>query len=221
MHYPVFLDLRERLCLILGGNWMAEEKAHGLIAAGAVVTIVAPELSEGLQTLVDQGKALHHPRDYQVGDLDGVFLVFSCAQPPDLAEAIWREAQRRNLLINTVDDPPRCGFIMPSILRRGDLAVAISTAGKAPALAVRLRQWLETQIGEEHGRFLSMAGTVRAALARRWPDFATRKELWYKLVDSDVLDLLKRGEEEQAAGRFREILGVEPERDQIGMKGAA
>jgi precorrin-2 dehydrogenase/sirohydrochlorin ferrochelatase len=212
MHYPVFLDLRERLCLIIGGNWMAEEKAHGLIAAGAVVTIVAPELTEGLQSLVDQGLLLHHPRDYQVGDLDGTFLVFSCAQPPHLAESIWREGMRRNLLINTVDDPPRCGFIMPSILRRGDLAVAISTAGKAPALAVRLRQWLETQIGEEHGRFLALAGTVRAALAQRWPDFATRKELWYRLVDSDVLDLLKRGEEEQAAGRFREILGVEPER---------
>lgn len=212
-HYPVFLDLRERLCLILGGNWMAEEKAHGLLAAGAVVTIVSPDLTEGLQALAEQGKVLHHRRDYQVGDLDGVFLVFSCAQPPDLAEAIWREARRRNLLINTVDDPPRCGFIMPSILRRGDLAVAISTAGKAPALAVRLRQWLETQIGEEHGRFLALAGTVRAALARRWPDFATRKELWYRLVDSDVLDLLKRGEEEKAAGRFREILGVEPERD--------
>lgn len=213
-HYPVFLDLRERLCLIIGGNWMAEEKAHGLIAAGAVVTVVSPTLTEGLQSLVEQGLLLHHPRDYQVGDLDGTFLVFSCAQPPDLAEAIWREGLRRNLLINTVDDPPRCGFIMPSILRRGDLAVAISTAGKAPALAVRLRQWLETQIGEEHGRFLVMAGTVRAALARRWPDFATRKELWYRLVDSDVLDLLKRGEEEQAAGRFREILGVEPERDE-------
>ena len=122
----------------------------------------------------------------------------------------WQEAQRRNVLLNTVDDPPRCGFIAPAVVRRGDLAVAISTNGKAPALAVRLRQRLEGELGEEYGRFLSLAGTVRAPLASLHPDFGERRELWYRLVDSDVLDLLRQGEEDAARARFEEILGVAP-----------
>jgi len=211
-HYPVFLDLRVRPCVVIGGGHLAEEKARGLIAAEAVVTVIAPVLTPGLATLADEGRLLHRPRGYRPGDLEGVFLAISTDQTPETAEAIWQEALCRNILINTVDDVPRCDFIAPSIVRRGDLAIAISTGGKAPVLAVRLRQWLESQLGEEYGRFLALAGSVRTALARRWPDFATRKELWYRLVDSDVLDLLRRGDETAAAGRFHDILGVAPDR---------
>lgn len=190
MHpYPVFLDLSGRPCLVIGAGALAQEKVDGLLAAGAVVT---------------------RRTSYEQSDLDGMVLVIVCAQPPDLAEAVWRETQRRNILINTVDDPPRCGFIAPAILRRGDLAVAISTNGKAPALAVRLRQRLESELGEEYGRFLALAGTVRAPLLASRPDFGERRELWYRLVDSDVLDLLRQGDEEAARGRFAEILGVSP-----------
>lgn len=187
--YPVVLDLRGRPCLVIGEGPLAEEKVQGLLAAGAVVT---------------------HRLSYEETDLDGRVLVIVCGQPPEVAEAVWREAGRRNILINTVDDPPRCGFIAPAIVRRGDLAVAISTNGKAPALAVRLRQRLETELGDEYGRFLSLAGRVRAPLLAARPDFAERRELWYRLVDSDVLDLLRQGDEEAARGRFAEILGVSP-----------
>lgn len=194
MHpYPVFLDLRGRSCLVIGEGLLAEEKVQGLLAAGAVVT---------------------RRTSYQESDLDGMMdgitLAIVCGQPPDVAEAVWREAQRRNVLVNTVDDPPRCGFLAPAVVRRGDLAVAISTNGKAPALAVRLRQRLESELGEEYGRFLSLAGRVRAPLAARRPDFGERRELWYRLVDSDVLDLLRQGDEEAARLRFSEILGVTP-----------
>lgn len=212
MHYPVFLDLRGRPCTVIGDGHLAEEKVRGLLAVEAAVTVIAPALTPDLAALVEAGRVLHRPRGYQPGDLEGASLVISCGLTPETAEAIWQEAQRRNVLINTVDDVPRCGFIAPSIVRRGDLAIAISTGGKAPVLAVRLRQWLEAQLGDEYGRFLSLAGSVRAALARRRPDFATRRELWYRLVDSDVLDLLRKGDETAAAGRFRDILGVEPER---------
>lgn len=91
------------------------------------------------------------------------------------------------------------------------MAVAISTGGKAPVLAVRLRQRLERELGEEHGRFLEIAGRLRAPLARRWPDFETRRALWYQLIDSDILHLLRRGEEAKALARCEEILGVLPE----------
>lgn len=194
MHpYPVFLDLRGRSCLVIGTGPLAEEKVHGLLAAGAAVT---------------------HRTFYEESDLDGMMdgitLAIVCGQPPEIAEAIWQEAQRRNILINTVDDIPHCGFIAPAIVRRGDLAVAISTNGKAPALAVRLRQRLESELGEEYGRFLALAGTVRAPLLASRPDFGERRELWYRLVDSDVLDLLRQGDEEAARSRFAEILGVSP-----------
>jgi siroheme synthase-like protein len=151
-----------------------------------------------------------HRTSYEESDLDGMVLAIVCGQPPEIAEAVWREAQRRNILINTVDDPPRCGFIAPAIVRRGDLAIAISTNGKAPALAVRLRQRLESELGEEYGRFLSLAGAVRAPLLASRPDFGERRELWYQLVDSDVLDLLRQGDEGAARSRFAEILGVAP-----------
>jgi len=200
-HYPVFLDLRERFCLVVGSGSLAEEKVRGLTEAGAIVA--------------------QHDRGFLPEDLDGMVLAIVCGQPPEVVEEIWTEARRRGVLVNTVDDVPHCDFIAPSILRRGDLAIAISTGGRAPALAVRLRQRLEREIGDEHARFLEMAGSVRTALAAQRPDFAERRESWYRLVDSDVLERLRVGDEVGAVGRFREILGVEPTNPTIPSPSAA
>jgi siroheme synthase-like protein len=208
--YPVFLDLRERSCVVVGGGALAEEKARGLLAAGAAVTIIARELTPGLDGLVGEGRITHRPRSYEAGDLAGAALAVVCGEPAGIVEAVWEEARGRNVLVNTVDDLAHCGFLAPSIVRRGDLAVAISTNGKAPTLAVRLRQRFERELGEEYGRFLALAGSVRSRLAACRPDFAERREIWYRLVDSDVLDRLREGEEEAARARFAEILGVEP-----------
>lgn len=208
--YPVFLDLRGRSCVVIGGGALAEEKVRGLLAASATVTVIARELTQGLNELAGGGRILHQPRPYEEGDLAGVVLAVVCGEPADTVEAVWQEARRRNVLVNTVDDLAHCGFLAPSIVRRGDLAVAISTNGKAPALAVRLRQRFERELGEEYGRFLALAGSVRSQLAAHKPDFAERRELWYRLVDSDVLDRLREGDETSAAERFAEILGVAP-----------
>lgn len=210
-YYPVYLDLTGRACAVIGGGHLAEEKVRGLLAAGAVVTVIAPDLTPGLAALAAAGRLRHLPRPFQAGDLDGVFLAFTAGQDAATVETVWHEARRSKVLLNTVDDVPHCDFIMPSVLRQGELTIAISTAGKAPALAVRLRECLEGVVGPEHARFLELAGAVRAPLARRWPDFATRRELWYRLVDSDVLALLRRGDDEAAVARFREILDVTPE----------
>ena len=210
-HYPVFLDLRERPCVVLGGCGMAEEKVKGLLDAGARVLVIAPTLTPALQELAAAGRVLHRAREYRPGDLQGVALAISTDRTPEVAAAVWQEARDRNVLLNTVDDVPHCNFIAPAIVRRGDLSIAISTGGRAPVLAVRLRQWLEKKVGEEHARFLALAGAARQPLARNQPDFATRRELWYRLVDSDVLDLLRQGDEATALGRFEEILGVRPQ----------
>ncbi len=153
---------------------------------------------------------MHLARGFKDGDLAGAALVIVTENDPGVRDAVFAEAREGNVLINTVDDLPRCNWIAPSILRRGHLTIAISTAGKAPVLAVRLRQRLESEIGFEHARFLEMASEVRAPLAARHPDFEERRARWYRLVDSDVLELLRRGEETAAHGRFLEFLGVAP-----------
>lgn len=210
-HYPVFLDLKKRSCVVVGGCGMAEEKVKGLLAAGASVTVVSPELAPGLGEMARNGRIEWKDRGYCRGDLRLAFLAIVVAQPARVVDAVWEEGRERKVLVNTLDDVPHCHFIAPAVVQRGDLSIAISTGGKAPVLAVRLRQLLEKMVGEEHARFLALAGTVRAALARQRPDFGTRRELWYRLVDSDVLDLLREGDEPAALGRFEEILGVRPE----------
>jgi len=212
-YYPIYLDLRDRLSVVVGGTALAEEKARGLLAAGARVTVIAPEGTAGLAELARGEALVHLARGFKEGDLAGAALVIVTENDPAVRDAVFAEAREGNVLINTVDDLPRCNWIAPSILRRGHLTIAISTAGKAPVLAVRLRQRLESEIGFEHARFLEMASEVRAPLAARHPDFEERRARWYRLVDSDVLELLRRGEATAAHGRFLEILGVAPPGD--------
>lgn len=210
-HYPVYLDLQDRPCVVVGGCGLAEEKAKELLAAGARVTVISADLTPGLAELAVDGRIDVIARRVRRGDLRKAFLVVVVEPDPAVREAVWKETRERNALVNTVDDVPHCDFIAPAVVRRGDLAVAISTNGKAPALAVRLRQRLQSELGDEHARFLELAGSVRAPLAKLLPDLAARRDLWYRLIDSDVLHLLRRGEEAAAIARFEEILGVRPE----------
>jgi siroheme synthase-like protein len=210
-HYPVYLDLRNRPCFVIGGCGMAEEKVRGLLESKARVTVISADLNEELNRMAAEGRIDWISRRFRRGDLRNAYLVIVVGQPPAVTDAVWEETRGRNVLVNTLDDVPHCDFIAPAIVRRGDLTVAISTGGKAPVLAVRLRQRLERELGEEHAKFLELAGKVRKPLAQLWPDFATRKELWYRLIDSDVIHLLRRGDEATAINRFEEILGVRPE----------
>ena len=209
-YYPVFLDLRGRPCVVVGGGELAEGRVRGLLDSGAMVTVIAEEITEEFAALAAGGTIVLKSRPYQTGDLAGARLAIVCAQSPEVVEAVWEEGRRLGVLVNTLDDVTHCEFIAPAVVKRGDLAIAISTGGRAPALAVRLREKLEREIGEEHARFLEMAGAVRTELAARRPDLAERRERWYRLVDSDVMELLRRGEETSAAQRFAEILGAEP-----------
>jgi len=190
-HYPVYLNMKGRSCFVLGGCALAEEKAQGLVAAEARVTVIAPEVTRGLAELALHGRIDLVDRRYRRGDLRTAFLVLVVNQSSAVTGGVWEETRGRNVLVNTVDDVPHCDFIAPAIVRRGDLAIAISTGGKAPVLAVRLRQRLESEVGDEHARFLELAGSLRAPLARRWPDLETRRALWYRLIDSDEFFLPK------------------------------
>jgi precorrin-2 dehydrogenase len=210
-HYPVYLSLKGRHCFVLGGCTTAEEKVRGLLAGEAKVTVISPEVTPGLGELAMRGRIDLIDRRYRRGDLRTAFLVIVVGQPPTVTDGVWKETRGRNVLVNTLDDVPHCDFIAPAVVRRGELAVAISAGDKAPALTERLRQRLESELGDEHARFLEIAGALRVPLARRWPDFETQRTLWYRLVDSDVLTLLRRGNERAALALCEKILGVAPE----------
>src|SRR6266508_2881292 len=206
-YYPVYIQLREQPCVVIGGGKIAEGKVDGLLEAEAKVTVISPDLTPRLHDLVNQKQITHLARTYQPGDLTGAFMVICATDRADINHQVWQEASANRQLVNVVDDTPRCNFIAPSILRKGDLTIAISTSGKAPALAVRLKERLQREIGPEYERFLELARALREPLAQHIPDFETRKALWYELVDSEILDVLARGDETSAREIISRVVG--------------
>ena len=211
-YYPVFLNLTNRRCLVIGGSHIAAEKAFGLRAAGAQVTVQSPELVDELTEAALLGQVRWVQREYRPGDLEGFYLVVAAPDDRSINGAIHHEAEGRGILFNALDDPPHCGFIFGSVHRQGDLVMAITTSGVAPALAVRLRQRFSNEVGTEYDEFLRLAREYREAITTQLPAFAPRKELWYRIVDSDIISSLKEGRSGEARARFEAFLeeaGVE------------
>lgn len=204
--YPVILDLHDQPCVVIGGGPMAEEKIRALLDAGARVTVIAPELTEGLATLTWKNHFKWINRHYAQGDLDGAYLVIGADMDRSRNNRIAKEATGKRVLLNCLDDPPNCRFIFPSIHRQGDLVIALSTTGKCPALAVRIRQKLATEYGPEYAEFLRIAGAMRDRIADLLPDFNARRELWYRLVDSKAVALIKAGRRQDAIDTLEAIL---------------
>jgi siroheme synthase-like protein len=210
-YYPVFLDLAGRRAVVVGGGAAAEGRVERLLGCGAAVTVISPTLTAALARRAAACEVEHRPRRFRAGDLAGARLVVAERLPREDAAAVFAEAEERGVFACVEDDLEHLSFLHPSVVRRGDLTVAISTAGHAPALAVRLRQDLEARLGPEHARFLELAAAVRRPLAARVPDAAERRRRWYRLVDSDVLDLLAAGRDDDARRRVAELLGVAPD----------
>jgi precorrin-2 dehydrogenase len=208
-YYPVYIELRDQPCVVIGGGKIAEGKVEGLLAVQANVTVIAPELTSHLQQLVEQKQITYLARKYQPDDLAGAFMVICATDQAEINHQVWQEASSNHQLVNVVDDTPRCNFIAPSILRKGDLTIAISTSGKAPALAVRLKERLQRELGPEYERFLELAGELREPLAQHIPDFETRKALWYQLVDSEILNALAVGNISSAREIISRIVGFD------------
>ena len=148
-YYPVFLDIRGKRCAVVGGGKVAQRKVMGLLCAGAQVCVISPALAPRLKNLADKGKIEHISRAYRKGDLKGAAIVISASGSKAANAAVFKEAARRAIPVNTVDDLAVCSFIVPSIVDRGDLLIAISTSGNAPVLSKRLRLGLEKTIGKE------------------------------------------------------------------------
>jgi precorrin-2 dehydrogenase / sirohydrochlorin ferrochelatase len=205
-YYPVALDLRDRLCLVVGGGPVAEAKVEGLLAAGARVTVVSPEITEALTTWAIEGSIIHRPHRYRPEDLDGQQLVFSASDQREVTEAVSAEARRRGLWVNAADDPVFCDFLLPSVLRRGRLVVAVSTGGASPALAARVRRDLEAYFAPAYGELVELAAEVRAELRSR----AHRPGgvAWREAFDGELIELLAEGRRAEAKARLLDRLGA-------------
>src|SRR5256885_15967967 len=208
--YPVFLDLRGRRAVVIGGGAVAERRVRGMMAAGATVPLVSPESTPALTDLARRGATEIRRRPYRPGDLAGAWLAIAATDDRSVNEAVWAEAERVGVPLNAVDDLEHCSFIAPAIHREGDITVAVSTGGKSPALAVRLRQRIARLVGRVEARLCALLGELRPELAARVPDVRARTALWYEIVDSDVIEFVRRGGVEGARRGIEELLGPHP-----------
>jgi precorrin-2 dehydrogenase / sirohydrochlorin ferrochelatase len=201
-YYPVMLNLENRRVLFIGGGWETAHKVRGLLEAGALVTLLSPFDHPELEGLVGNERLIWERRTFEPGDVAGFWLVMS--HTPNKADnaAVYAEAEARGVLCNSVDDPQRCSFILPSVLRRGDLVISVSTSGTAPALGVRIKQRLSSLYGAEYERFLEILRELRPGLTGGFASFDTRKVLWYDLIDSEALEFVAQDNVEEA----REVL---------------
>jgi len=189
-YYPIFLEMRNRRCAVIGGGPVAEGKVAGLLAAGASVTVISPEVTAELARRAQSGEIRHHAKRYAMGDLAGFDVVFAATDDEAVNSAVTREARQRGVWINVADSPLRCDFILPSVLRRGDVTIAISTGGKSPALARMVREDLESYLPENLGLLLEAAGEVREELRQR--GFVISYYLWREALRGEVRAQVER-----------------------------
>lgn len=211
--FPVSIDLRGRRCLIIGGGRVAARKAENLLKYGCQVVIVSPDCEIQIRKWAQEGLITYLEREFLAEDLDGSFLVFIATNDEALNSSISTLCRERGILVNAVDDPPHCDFYVPALIRRGSLTLAISTEGKSPAFARKLRRELEEIITDDYGKFVEILGAQREYIKENIADIEERKALFEKLVYSDILDLLKAGEEETAREKVQYVcstVGVKP-----------
>ncbi len=207
-YYPVYLDLRERPCVVIGGGRVAERKALSLLEAGADVTVVSPSLTPKLQELASSGKITYRSRAYEESDLAGASLVIAATNAPDVNAGIGRTCKKRQILVNVAAPPGESSFIVPSVVDRGALLIAISTSGESPALSRRIRMELEKEFGPEYELFLQRMSLLRSRLLGQVKDEAQRGRIFQAITDSEVLDLLKQGRTHEADRRIAELSGL-------------
>jgi precorrin-2 dehydrogenase / sirohydrochlorin ferrochelatase len=198
--YIACLKLTARRCLVVGGGEVGLEKVEGLLACDADVTLIAPDAIDPLREYAGEGSIRWEQRGYAgSADLDGVFLAIAATDDTNVNIAVFADAERRAMLVNVVDVPPLCNFILPAIARTGPLAIAISTAGASPALAKRMKREIEDHYGEPYARLALLLNEARGWAKGTLPTYQERKEFFEEIVDGDPDPVtLLRGGDEQA-----------------------
>ena len=196
--YPINLRIAGKRCAVIGGGAVASRKVKSLLAAGAAVAVFSPELTLELAEMVKKKQFNYIARSYQEGDLSGFFLVICATDDSSVNEAVAKEAEEAGILANVVDVPELGNFSVPAQVKRGDLLLTVSTGGKSPAMAKKLRQELAKQYGEEYGEYLDMLDKIRRELKQRLATSKQRELFWRETIDENVLALLRQGRIEEA-----------------------
>lgn len=207
-YLPIFIDVNGRTCVVIGGGDIAERKARSLVEAGAAVVVISPEVTTGLAAMVHAETIRHLRRTYRQGDLNGAFLAFEATGDGTTEQAAAGEARARGVPINVADVPELCGFIAPAVVHRGGLQIAVSTGGASPALARKIREDLEERFGPEYESAVDLLAAARRWLRKHQPDGGKRGLLLGRMVDSDLLECLKRGDLAAAEAIPLRVLGV-------------
>ncbi len=205
--YPVFLRIKDQLCIVVGGGTVATRKVKGLLRDGAKVTVISPQVSEELQKAAEQGEIVWHKREYRSGDLRDAMLVYAATNVKDINRLVCRDAEAASILVNAIDDQELCNFIVPSRVEQGRLQIAISTSGASPAFTQYLKKDLEKQFGNEYDLFLEWMQILRNWLLAHESSEQRRKEILHQVIQSSVLSLLSEGRLAEAREQFHSYVG--------------
>jgi precorrin-2 dehydrogenase/sirohydrochlorin ferrochelatase len=196
-YYPVSLDIKGRRCVVVGGGQVALRKVRALLASGGDIKVISAEPGPELAALEESGQIAVVHRHYRPGDLQKAFVAIAATDSSDINHQVVKEAQQEAVLVNVVDDPENSDFIVPSCVRRGSVAIAVSTNGRSPALARKIRARLEKEFGEEYASLVNLVSEVRTEVKRQGIEFSG--DDWQEALDLDLMiDLLKRGDTEKA-----------------------
>ena len=206
-YYPINLDIRGRDCLVVGGGAVGARKVGSLLACGAAVTVVSPDVGPELERLAAAGAIRIERRGFSPPDLDGRFLVIGATDDVRLNRQISAAAEKRGMLCNIADFPEGCNFILPAVVRRGDLLIAISTSGNSPAFAKTLRKRIAADFGPEYGLFLQLMGAVRSRLLARDHAPEEHKPLFEALIDGGLLEMIRQERVVAIDELLAEVLG--------------
>jgi siroheme synthase-like protein len=217
-YLPIFVDMRGRDCLVVGGGSFAESRVNALVDAQAVVTLIAPEVTPRLATLANGGVIHYCARDYISNDMRGRFMAWAAMADPAIARVVAGDARAMGVLINAADRPELCDFITPAVVKRGAVQVAISTGGASPALARRLRERTEAIIGPEYGTLAEILRRVRPWLRNRVENPDERARIMLAVIDSDMLDAIRRGDQGTIERLLQAHLGTSLENLGLGLE---
>jgi len=204
--YPLFLEMNQRRCAVVGGGAVAERKVEGLLSAGAGVTIISPAITEGLRDLLARGAIGHVAREYRSGDLAGYDLVFVAADDAQVNAAVCRDARPQDVWVNSADDPDHCDFILPAVIRRGNLMVAVSTGGASPAATRAIREELEGYFTDDYVQLVQVAAEVRTELKAK--SRSVGAGAWNSALKGEFRRLIRAGQPEQAKEFLLTTLGA-------------
>jgi siroheme synthase-like protein len=205
-YFPISVDMKERRCLVIGAGRVGERKIAGLVEVGASVTVISPDVTETIARWSKNKSIDFLGRRYQPGDLSGYELVFAATSDAAVNAEVFAEGRRLGILVNSADDPAHCDFILPSVLRRGEVTLAISTGGASPALARTIREELEMHLSQEYEQLAKLAAEARVEAHRR--SISIPFQTWRHALGGDVRQYLMHGEVARARTHLFKELGI-------------